>query len=46
LVTHRLQTVQKCDEIFFIDSGKVVDQGNYEKLINTNLKFKRMAAHV
>lgn len=46
LVTHRLQTVQKCDEIFFIDSGKVVDQGNYEKLINTNLKFKRMATHV
>ena len=43
LVTHRLNTVKNCDHIFFIDSGKIVDQGTYLHLINTNSKFQRMA---
>ena len=33
LIAHRLKTVQKCDKIFFIDKGKVVDNGTYEELI-------------
>lgn len=45
LIAHRLKTVQKCDKIFFIEDGKVIDQGAYEELIKTNAKFKKMAAH-
>ena len=45
LIAHRLKTVQKCDQIFFIDEGKVIDQGTYERLIKTNERFKHMAAH-
>ena len=45
IIAHRLKTVQKCDNIFFINKGKVVDQGTYQKLINTNKDFKNMAEH-
>ncbi len=45
LVAHRLKTVQKCDQIFFIDKGKIVDQGTYQELIKTNKQFKSMSNH-
>ncbi|MBD3727770.1 MAG: ATP-binding cassette domain-containing protein, partial [Moraxella osloensis] len=45
MIAHRLKTVQKCDQIFFIDKGKVVDQGSYQELINKNQNFRNMAAH-
>jgi len=45
LVAHRLKTVQNCDQIFFIDKGKAVDQGTYQELIKTNKHFKNMAEH-
>lgn len=45
LIAHRLKTVQKCNKIFFINNGKVVDQGTYDELIKNNEHFKNMAAH-
>ena len=45
LIAHRLKTVKKCDKIFFIDKGKVADQGTYQELIDSNKHFKDMAAH-
>jgi ABC-type multidrug transport system fused ATPase/permease subunit len=45
MIAHRLKTVQKCDQIFFIDKGQVVDQGTYQELIETNENFKNMATH-
>jgi ATP-binding cassette, subfamily B, bacterial PglK len=42
MIAHRLKTVQKCDQIFFVDKGRVVDQGTYQKLIETNERFKNM----
>ena len=36
LIAHRLKTVQKCDNLFFIDNGKVVDQGTYDEIIRKN----------
>lgn len=45
MIAHRLKTVQKCDIIFFIDKGQVVDQGTYQELLNSNTQFKEMAAH-
>ena len=45
MIAHRLKTVEKCDQIFFIDEGKVVDQGTFQELIEKNEKFKNMANH-
>lgn len=45
LIAHRLKTVQKCDNIFFINDGKVADQGTYDELIDKNELFKNMSMH-
>tara|TARA_B100000287_G_scaffold425530_1_gene471980 strand:- start:392 stop:2188 length:1797 start_codon:yes stop_codon:yes gene_type:complete len=45
LIAHRLKTVKKCDKIFFIDKGRVADQGTYQELIEKNEHFKNMAIH-
>jgi HlyD family secretion protein len=45
MIAHRLKTVEKCDQIFFIDEGKVADQGTFQELIEKNEKFKNMANH-
>ena len=45
MIAHRLKTVEKCDKIFFIDKGRVVDQGTYQELIKTNEHYKNMSAH-
>ena len=45
LVAHRLSTVQNCDQIYFFDKGKVVDQGTYQELYETNELFRNMTAN-
>lgn len=45
MIAHRLATVKKCDQIYLMSAGKVIDSGNYEELIGRNDTFKRMAEH-
>ena len=45
LIAHRLKTVQKCDEIFMMDKGRVVDRGTYQHLLENNEQFKKMSDH-
>ena len=45
MIAHRLKTDINCDQIFFIDSEQVVDQGTFKELIETNESFKKMASH-
>ena len=45
LIAHRLKTVEKCDQIFFMDKGRVVDQGTYKELFEKNKLFRNMADH-
>jgi len=42
IVAHRLSTIKDADIIFFLDDGKIIDQGTFEYLYSTNEKFKRM----
>jgi len=42
MIAHRLSTVKKCDKIFIIDRGCVVDNGNYQQLLKKNEQFKKM----
>lgn len=43
MIAHRLTTVKQCDIIYFIDNGKVVDQGSFDELMQNNPAFKKMA---
>lgn len=45
MIAHRLKTVQKCDTIYLMEKGKVIDQGTYEHLVDKNAKFREMAKH-
>jgi len=42
-IAHRLSTVENCDEIFFMESGEVLDTGTFSDLLAKNAKFRRMA---
>jgi len=43
MITHRLSSLQKCDEILFLENGSVTDRGSYKDLIDKNVKFKNLA---
>ena len=45
MIAHRLKTVQKCDQIYYIDQGQLIDQGNFEKLRKVNKLFKELASY-
>lgn len=45
MIAHRLKTVQKCDIIYLMDKGKIVDQGTYQELVDNNPQFKKMAEY-
>lgn len=41
-IAHRLSTIIKSDKIIVINSGKILEQGNYKELIEKNGMFKNM----
>jgi len=43
MIAHRLTTVMNCDIIFYMEEGKVVDQGSYQELLLKNERFREMA---
>lgn len=43
MIAHRINTVMKCDIIYIINEGRVVDSGTYNYLIENNSEFKKMA---
>ena len=45
MIAHRLKTVQKCDIIYLMKHGDIVDSGTYDELILKNSEFKKMAEH-
>lgn len=44
MIAHRLTTVKKCDVIYFLEKGKVVNQGTYKELLEVNQQFRAMAS--
>lgn len=34
IIAHRLSTVKRCDNIYVIDKGNIVEEGNHDELIN------------
>ena len=45
MIAHRLKTVEKCDLIYFMEHGKIIDYGTYQELVVRNVKFKEMARY-
>jgi ABC-type multidrug transport system fused ATPase/permease subunit len=43
IITHRIGSVKKCDQIFLIDKGELKGQGTYDKLIKENAIFRAAA---
>jgi subfamily B ATP-binding cassette protein MsbA len=41
-VAHRLSTIKSADRIFVLQSGKIVETGNYSELMLESTTFKRM----
>ena len=43
MIAHRLKTIQKCDQIFMMEKGCVIDNGTYQQLLEKNEIFKKMS---
>ena len=43
MIAHRLTTVENCDVLYLMNNGKIVDQGSYDYLVDTNREFRKMA---
>lgn len=42
VIAHRLSTVRRCDRLYFLDKGKLVDHGPFEELYRRNPMFREM----
>ena len=42
VIAHRLSTIKNVDKIYLLDKGKVMISGNFENMVKTSEKFKRM----
>lgn len=43
IISHRLNSVRRCDQIFLMDKGRIVDSGTYKHLYKTSFQFRKMA---
>lgn len=41
-IAHRLSTIENCDTIYFVDNGKIVDQGTHDYLLSNNKKYAEL----
>jgi len=42
IIAHRLQTVKNVENILVIENGKVIEEGNFQNLLEKNGKFKEL----
>ena len=43
MIAHRLSTVRECDTIFMLEGGRVVAEGSYDALLESNRQFRALA---
>jgi ATP-binding cassette, subfamily B, bacterial PglK len=43
MIAHRLNTLKDCDQIYIMEKGRIIGQGNYEELLKQSRKFREMA---
>lgn len=42
MIAHRISTVEKCDNIYLLEKGEIIDQGTYEELVGSSQQFRQM----
>ncbi len=42
VIAHRLSTIRQCDRIIVLDKGKIIEDGNYQELIDKGGYFARL----
>jgi len=42
IIAHRLSTIKKCDNILLMKDGKIIEQGNHEKLMNEKGEYYQL----
>lgn len=43
VVAHRIATMKNCDTIYFVEKGRIINQGTYDSLLDLNPRFRSMA---
>ena len=43
MIAHRLSTVKNCDKIYVMEKGEIVEEGNYDELMENKGLFYRLA---
>ena len=43
MIAHRLTTVKNCDKLYFMEEGRIIQEGSYNNLVDSNIKFREMA---
>jgi ATP-binding cassette subfamily B protein len=42
IIAHRLSTIKRCNMIYVMERGKIIEEGNHEQLIRFNGQYARM----
>ncbi len=42
VIAHRLSTIRQCNKIFYLEDGKIIEQGTYDELIKLDGAFARL----
>ena len=43
VIAHRLSTIEKCDKIFFLEEGKVIEEGKFNDLKQKGGLFSKLS---
>ena len=42
IIAHRLSTIKNVDHIYLMEKGEIINHGNYNELLNSSEKLKKM----
>ena len=42
IIAHRLSTIKRCDRIYVMDKGEIIEQGNHEELIHSGGRYQKL----